>query len=89
MILDKNTKKKPKIEYPAKWGFKVLGKDKEKIEDAIKEVMGEKSHRYHFSKVSKNGKFSSFHVECTVDNQQERDALYKAFGDHIDVDYAL
>lgn len=89
MILDKNTKEKPKIEYPTQWSFKVLGKDKAKIEKAIKEVMGKKSHKCHFSNVSKNGKFSSYHAECKVESQEERDALYKAFGEHLDVDYVL
>jgi putative lipoic acid-binding regulatory protein len=89
MVLDKNTKEKPEINYPTKWGFKVMGKDKAKIEAAVKEVMGDKSHKCHFSKTSKNGKFSSYNAECIVESQEERDALYKAFGDHCDIDYAL
>jgi len=89
MILDKNTQEKPEINYPTKWGFKVVGKEKEKIEQAIKEVMGDKAHSCQFSKVSKNGKFSSYNAECTVDSQEERDALYKAFGDHTDIDFVL
>ncbi len=89
MILDKDTQEKPEINYPVKWGFKVMGKEREKIEAAIKEVMGEKSHICKFSKASKNGKFSSYNAECTVDSKEERDALYKAFGDHMHIDYVL
>jgi len=89
MILDKNTRTKPEINYPAKWGFKVIGKDKEKIELAIKEIMGDKAHSCKFSNTSKNGKFNSFSAECIVDSQEERDALYKAFGKHDDVDYVI
>ena len=89
MILDKNTQEKPEINYPTKWGFKVIGKDKEKVQQAIKDVMGEKSHSCKFSNSSKKGNFHSFAAECTVDSEEERDRLYKAFGKHDDVDYVL
>jgi putative lipoic acid-binding regulatory protein len=82
-------KKEAKLEYPRKWGFTVIGRDKEKIEQAIKEVLGEKEHNCKFSKTSKNGKFNSYNAECTVESEEERDKLYKAFGDHDDVDYVL
>ena len=89
MLLDKNTKEKPKINYPTKWGFKVIGKDKEKIQQAIKDIMGSKSHSCKFSNSSKKGNFHSYSAECIVNNQKERDKLYKAFGEHNDIDYVL
>jgi len=89
MILDKNTKEKPEINYPTKWGFKVIGKDKEKVEQAIKEIMGDKAHTCKFSNSSKGGKFTSFSAECTVESEEERDNLYKAFGKHDDVNYVI
>jgi len=89
MILDKNTKEKPEINYPTKWGFKVIGKDKEKVENAIKEVLKDKEHSCSFSNTSKSGKFNSFNAECIVDSQEERDKLYKAFGEHDDINYVI
>ncbi len=89
MILDKNSNKKAKISYPTKWGFTVIGKDKEKIEKAIAKVMGEKVHSCKFSKSSKNGKFHSYQAQCEVKSQEERDKLYEAFGDHQDIDYVF
>jgi len=89
MILDKNTKEKPEINYPTKWGFKIIGKDKEKIEDAIKEIFKDKEHSCTFSNVSKNGKFNSYNAECVVDSQEDRDALYKALNSHDDINYVI
>ncbi len=89
MVLDKSSKDKPEINYPTKWGFKVIGKDRDKIEEAIKEILGDKNHNCKFSNASKNGKFSSFNAECVVDSEEERDALYKAFGEHESVDYVI
>ena len=89
MILDKNTKERPEINYPTKWGFKIIGKDKDKIEEAIKSVFGDKEHSCKFSNVSKNGKFNSYSAECVVDSEEERDKLYKAFNDHDDINYVF
>jgi len=89
MLLDKNTKEKPEINYPTKWGFKVIGKDKVKVEQAIKDVMGDKAHICKFSNTSKKGTFHSYSAECTVDSQEERDALYQKFKEHGDVDYTI
>ena len=89
MILDKNTKEKPKITYPTKWDFKIIGKDKNKIQKAIKEVFGDKEHNCTFSKTTKKGTFSSFNANCIVNSQEERDALYKAFNNHNDINYVI
>ena len=89
MILDKNTQEKPNIEYPAKWGFKVIGKDKVKVEQAVKDVMDTLPHSCNFSNTSKSGKFNSYSIECVVESEEQRDELYKNFGEHSDVDYVI
>jgi putative lipoic acid-binding regulatory protein len=85
VILDENNQEKPKIEYPTEWGFKIIGKDKEALESAIAEVMGDKEHKKSFGNSSKNGKFCSFNTSCQVQDQEERDRIFKAFQDHKDV----
>ncbi len=89
MILDKNTQDKPEINYPTKWGFKVIGKDKTKVEQAVKAIMGEKTHSCKFSNSTSKGNFHSYSAECTVESEEERDNLYKAFGKHDDVHYVI
>ncbi|NPA50064.1 MAG: DUF493 domain-containing protein [Epsilonproteobacteria bacterium] len=81
--------KEKKLTYPRDWEFTIIGRDKDKIEDAIKEVLKDKEHTFSFSKVSKNGKFSSYRAKCEVETEEERDNLYKNFGDHKDVDYVF
>ncbi len=80
-----NKEQKPEIKYPTNWGFKIIGKDKEALEGAIKEVMGEKEHTKSFGNYSKNGKFCSYNASCEVESKEERDKLFKAFSDHKDV----
>jgi putative lipoic acid-binding regulatory protein len=85
MLLDKNTKEKPKIEYPCEWGFKIIGTDKEKLKECISDIMGEKEHKCKDGNISKNGKFVSMNASCQVDSQEERDEIFKSFRDHKDV----
>jgi putative lipoic acid-binding regulatory protein len=85
VILDDKTTEKPQIEYPTRWGFKLVGKNKEALHACIKEVMGEKEHLCSTGNVSKNGKFHSYNASCTVESQEERDRLFKCFQEHDDV----
>jgi len=85
VILDDKTVEKPKIEYPTNWGFKIIGRDKEKLKACIKEVMGGKEHLCSIGNASKTGKFHSYNASCIVESQEERDRLFKCFQDHDDV----
>ena len=89
MILNDKTQKKPKIEYPTNWGFKIIGRDKEALLACIKEVMGDKKHLCSVGNVSKTGKFHSYNASCKVENQEERDRLFKCFQDHDDVNMVI
>jgi len=89
MILDSNSQEKPKIEYPTNWGFKIIGRDKEKLNACIKEVMGEKEHLCSVGNPSRTGKFHSYNASCIVESQEERDRLFQCFQDHDDVDMVI
>ncbi len=85
MILDDKTQEKQQIDYPTQWGFKLIGKDKEALQACIKEVMGDKEHLCSTGNVSRNGKFHSYNASCSVESQEERDRIFKAFQEHDDV----
>ncbi|WP_294954248.1 DUF493 domain-containing protein [Sulfurovum sp.] len=89
MLLDDKTQDKPKIEYPANWGFKLIGRNKEALHACIKEVMGDKEHLCSLGNASKTGKFHSYNASCIVDDQEERDRLFKCFQDHDDVEMVI
>ena len=89
MILDNNTQEKPQIEYPTRWGFKIIGRDKEKLQACIKEVMSEKEHLCSLGNRSRTGKFTTYNASCIVEDQEERDRLFKCFQDHDDVEMVI
>ncbi len=81
--------KEAKLKYPRKWDFTIIGRDKDKIQKAIKEIFRDKDYSCKFSKTSKNGKFNSYSASCEVQSEEERDEIYKKLSKHNDLDYIL
>ena len=83
---DKDNKpKRPEICYPCEWRYKLIGKDRDKLEACVFDIMAQKEYASSDGNISKNGKFVSMNVSCNVDSEEERNALFKAFQDHEDV----
>jgi len=81
MVLDNETDKKPEIEYPIEWGYKLIGRDSDELQACIAEVMGEKEHTATAGHASKTGKFHSYNTKCIVQSEEERNKIFKAFED--------
>ena len=89
LILDGECKTKPDIEYPTQWGFKLIGRDKEKLLTCIKEAMGEKEHLCSLGNASRTGKFHSYNASCSVQSEEERNRIFKYFEEHKDVNMVI
>ena len=92
LILDETCKTRPDIEYPTNWGFKLIGRDKDKLLACIKEIMkdvGDKEHLCSLGNSSKTGKFHTYNTSCIVDTEEERNKIFKYFEDHDDVDMVI
>jgi len=87
--LNSETKERPEISYPTNWGFKLIGRDKDKLLACIKEAMGEKEHLCSLGNASRTGKFHSYNASCTVETEEERNKIFKYFEDHDDVDMVI
>ena len=85
MILDGSCKTKPDIEYPCEWGFKIIGTNKERLSISITEVMGEREYKTRAGNSSSKGKFHSMNAYCQVVSEKDRDSIFKAFQEHIDI----
>lgn len=88
-ILDDTMEQKPEISYPTRWGFTIIGRNKDALIECIKEVMQTKEHLSSCGKTSKNGKFQSYHASCIVETKEERDALFNAFASHQAVEIVI
>jgi putative lipoic acid-binding regulatory protein len=81
-ILDDSCQTKPEINYPCQWGYKIIGRDTEALKACISGVMGDKEHLVAPGNVSKTGKFHTFNISCEVEDEEERNRLFQAFGEH-------
>lgn len=73
---------KPKIDYPCPWLFKVIGFDRQEIEQVIAEVVGGVPFTITASKVSSGGKYQSVNLEMEVTSEENRHAVYQNLAAH-------
>ena len=76
MILDSNSRR-PEIEYPCQWSFKVIGSDVDEILSAIKDASLGLNYDVTPSNVSKNGKYYSINFSLEVPNETVRNLVYE------------
>ena len=69
MVLENEMDKKPEIEYPIEWGYKLIGRDSDELQACIAKIMGEKEHTATAGHASKTGKFHSYNTKCIVQNE--------------------
>ena len=89
LILDQACKTRPDIDYPSTWNYKLIGRDLDKLITCVKEAMGEKEHSCTQGHASRTGKFHSYNTSCIVENEAERNRIFKYFEDHSAVDMVI
>lgn len=90
-LIDLTSKELPKLEleYPCSWCYKVIAHSAEDIDVAIKEVILEKPHTIEHSNNSKSGKFVSMNLDLIVQNEDERDFIFRALKEHQKIKMVL
>ena len=90
--LKKLTEKElPKLEldYPCSWCYKVIANSEGDIKGALSDVILEKPHTLKSSNQSKGGKFVSMNLDLIVDNEDERDFIFRALKAHQNIKMVL
>ena len=72
----------PKIDYPCRWSYKLVGPDEDAIRLAIAEIVGDREHEVSLSRASRTGKYVSLKAEVVVHDHDERRGLANAFNAH-------
>ena len=81
--------KKPEIEYPCLWAYRVIGMSHDGVRGAVADVMGAAEHSLRPGNTSSGGKYVSFHLEVTVTDDGHRVGIYEALSAHGDVKMVL
>ena len=76
------TNKKPEINYPCSWQYKVIGTAEDKIIEAIYSVVENKDHTISASKSSSKGKYISMNLEMEVESEEMRNLIFMNLQNH-------
>ena len=74
--------KKPHIDYPCKWDYKLFGTNEEGLRKAVVEVMGANKYELALSRKSSGGKYVSLHLETNVSSEDEHNKIYTSLSKH-------
>jgi len=75
MILDSNSKK-PNIEYPCDWEYKVIGTDVDEMIKAIELITEGMDYKVSPSNVSSKGNYFSLNLTVFVTSEAIRDIIF-------------
>jgi putative lipoic acid-binding regulatory protein len=81
MILDSNSKK-PNIEYPCNWEYKVIGTDVNEIIKVIDRIADGMDYKISSSNVSSKGKYFSLNLTVFVTSEVIRDIIFAKLKDN-------
>lgn len=71
--------KKPEIEYPCEWSYKIIGSDSYAITNEISEILKDHDYQLDVSNHSRTGKFVSFNCSLEVASENERNEIFRQF----------
>ena len=76
-ICDLNNKK-PKIDYPTHWEYKVIFDASDEAEAKVKDIVKDREFKLVFSKISKDKKYASYDLAVLVLSEEERLEIFSA-----------
>ncbi|WP_027327151.1 DUF493 family protein [Helicobacter pametensis] len=79
---------KPKIDYPTKWEYRVIGENREVLKEIIARMI-QKDFEWRDGQSSSGGRFVCVVVSVEVENQEERDQIFVALKDQDEVRMVL
>lgn len=89
MVNINDLKEKPELEYPCDWRYKIIGREREVLEQAVRDVICERVHKLTHSNASCSGKYISMNLDLLVHNEDERQFIYEALKAHRHIKMVL
>ena len=80
---------KLELTYPTDWRYKIVGEEREKLEQAVRDVILEREHTLEHSNVSRTAKYVSMNLNLLVQNEDERQFIYEALKAHQHIKMVL
>ena len=74
--------KKPEIEYPIKWDYKIIGADVDEMLSAVEDSIKGLEYEVSPSNVSTNEKYFSLNITVIVPSEIVRDLIFQNLAKH-------
>ena len=81
--------KRPEIQFPCEWSYKVIGSDVNNILAAIDEAVLGLAYDVTPSNVSRTGKYVSLNLKLEVPNEVVRNLIYENLTKSPDIKFIL
>ncbi len=88
MILDSNSRK-PEIQYPCEWNYKIIGTDVEEMIKVIEFAVAGLEYEINSSNVSSKGNYFSLNLKVFVPSEIIRDIIFSKLNDSIFIKMVL
>ncbi len=88
-MIDNRDSEEASVDYPCEWVYKVIGHNKETVHNAIADIIQDREYQINDSNASKTGKYLSFNVAVTVDDEAGRNKIYQALKEHDGIKFVF
>jgi hypothetical protein len=78
----RNEREEGVIAYPCLWAYRVIGREREGVREAVEAVFGNREFLLTYARASSKGNYHSWHVETVVADEVERDLLFGRLKGH-------
>lgn len=84
-----NSGKKLELDYPCDWHFKIIGLNRQVLENAVSSIFVDSNYRLSLSHQSSGGKYISMTLIIIVHSDKERISIFKKLKNHGDIKIVL
>lgn len=81
--------KKPQVDYPCKWPYKIIGNNIEEMIKAVEEVVAELEYDLTPSNISRKGKYFSLNITVVVPSEILRDLIFQKLTKHPAIKFVI
>lgn len=81
--------RKPEINYPTKWEYKIIGSDVEEMINAVEVIANEFEYELVPSNISKKANYFSLNVIVLVPTEEFRNKIFKELTKHPAIKFVI
>jgi putative lipoic acid-binding regulatory protein len=81
--------KRPEIEYPTKWDYKIIGPDIDEMIKAVESIVNDLVYDLSASNISKKANYFSLNLTVEVSSETVRDLIFQKLSAHAAIKFVI